>query len=91
MLWVVSYDIPDDKRRLKVMKVLEGFGRRAQFSVFECDIGPDQVDRLEKALAGAVNKDEDDVRLYPLNEADVKRVRLLGRARLGRERPYEVV
>lgn len=32
--WTVvrSYDIADDKRRAKVMKTLEGYGQRAQYS-----------------------------------------------------------
>ena len=36
MYVVVSYDITNDRRRLKVMKTLEGFGERVQYSVFEC-------------------------------------------------------
>jgi len=28
MLYVISYDIPDDERRLKVAKILLDFGRR---------------------------------------------------------------
>jgi CRISPR-associated protein Cas2 len=32
MLVVVTYDVPDDKRRLKLAKLLEGYGRRVQYS-----------------------------------------------------------
>ncbi|GAB6175578.1 hypothetical protein JCM16814_04690 [Desulfobaculum senezii] len=34
--YVVAYDISNDKERLRVSKVLEGFGERVQGSVFEC-------------------------------------------------------
>ncbi|MFE4108590.1 CRISPR-associated endonuclease Cas2, partial [Almyronema epifaneia] len=36
MLVLVVYDIPDDKRRTKLATFLEGYGRRVQYSVFEC-------------------------------------------------------
>jgi len=38
MLYVISYDIPDDERRLKVAKILLDFGRRVQYSVFEAHL-----------------------------------------------------
>ena len=36
MFYLVSYDIPDTKRRTKLAKTLEDFGDRVQYSVFEC-------------------------------------------------------
>jgi len=36
MLVLVVYDIPNNKRRLKLSNFLEGHGRRVQDSVFEC-------------------------------------------------------
>ncbi len=91
MFWVVSYDIPDDKRRRNVSKILEGFGRRAQYSVFECEIDDDQRKKLEKQLKQAINTDEDDIRFYPINRADLQRVRLLGRAELYRAQGWYIV
>jgi len=35
-LYVVAYDIPDDKRRTKVHRILKGFGKWTEFSLFEC-------------------------------------------------------
>lgn len=80
-LWVISYDIPNDRRRRRVAAILEGYGRRAQFSVFECDLEADKLTQLERRLKREIHRSEDDVRLYPLNGADVKRIRLLGTAR----------
>lgn len=34
--YVIAYDIPDDKRRTKVHKLLSGFGKWTQYSLFEC-------------------------------------------------------
>lgn len=89
--WVVCYDIADDRRRREVVKVLEGFGRRAQKSVFECELEDEQRERLETRLRRAIEETEDDVRFYPMNRADLKRVRLLGRAELQRPKPYYLV
>lgn len=34
-LYLISYDITADKRRNALAKLLEGFGSRVQYSVFE--------------------------------------------------------
>jgi len=65
MFSVVCYDIPDDKRRTKVGKILEGFGSRVQKSVFECDIKADHMSMLKEKLAWVL-KQEDTVRYYYL-------------------------
>ena len=91
MFWVVCYDIPDNKRRRQVQKILEGAGRRVQYSVFACELDTDKLDRLEKQLRNAINDEEDNVQFYPLNEADIKKVRMLGRATLTREQSHYIV
>lgn len=91
MFWIVSYDIVNDKRRTKVAKTLEGYGRRAQYSVFECEISDEQRKQLEKILTRLINAEEDDIRFYPMNSADLKRVRLLGRAELYRAKGWYMV
>jgi CRISPR-associated protein Cas2 len=53
-LYLISYDIPDDKRRLKIMHLLEGYGERVQYSVFEVWADEKQIETLRKQLAGWV-------------------------------------
>lgn len=91
MFWIVSYDIPNNKRRAKIAKILEGYGRRAQYSVFECEIDSEKCNKLEILLKREIDPLEDDVRFYPMNRADLKRVRMLGRAELQRTRSYYIV
>lgn len=79
MFWVVCYDILDDKRRRQVVKIMESYGQRAQYSVFECDITDRQQITLEGKLSEVIDDEEDDIRFYPLNEADINRVRTLGK------------
>ena len=79
MFWIVCYDIVNNKRRRKVVKIMESYGQRAQYSVFECDISDREQMTLEGRLSQVIDEDEDDVRFYPLNQGDIKRVRTLGK------------
>ncbi|MFN5864938.1 MAG: CRISPR-associated endonuclease Cas2, partial [Pseudanabaena sp.] len=38
MLWLVCYDVADDRRRLRLAKRLEQSCQRVQRSVFECPL-----------------------------------------------------
>jgi CRISPR-associated protein Cas2 len=65
-LYIVAYDIPDDKRRTKVHKVLCGYGAWTQFSLFECWLTRRQLIELRAKLAPHLREERDSVRLYPL-------------------------
>ena len=62
-LWVIAYDSPCNKRRRKLAKLLEGYGERLQWSVFECRLRPHQVARLRQLLA-RIATGEDSVRIW---------------------------
>lgn len=49
-MYVISYDISEDKRRNKIAKLLEGYGRRVQYSVFECPVNEKKMKVLYAAL-----------------------------------------
>lgn len=59
--YLVSYDICDSKRLRRVAKVLEGFGTRLQYSVFECPLDGMRLAQLKAALAPEMNYDQDQV------------------------------
>lgn len=88
---VVSYDIPDDRRRTKVMKLLYGYGERVQYSVFECELRPADLEELKQRMRRLIQKDEDDVRFYPLCQRCLEKASALGKAKLHRQRPFVVV
>ncbi|HJU39827.1 MAG TPA: CRISPR-associated endonuclease Cas2 [Tahibacter sp.] len=50
-LYVVAYDVSDDRERDRVDRVLCGFGFRAQKSVFECRMSRTTRKQLEARLA----------------------------------------
>src|SRR5436309_16012651 len=49
--YVIAYDIPDDKRRTKIHKVLLGFGKWTQYSLFECFLSGKDLILLRSKLA----------------------------------------
>jgi CRISPR-associated protein Cas2 len=78
MLVVVAYDIPDNKRRTKLSDFLEGYGKRVQFSVFECFLTLDEMRLLYEKVKKLVNPIEDHVRFYWISGEAVSRVLTLG-------------
>jgi CRISPR-associated protein Cas2 len=65
-LWLISYDIADDRLRLQLEKALLGLGDRVQFSVFECWLDNENAARLLAEFALLLDADTDSVRAYPL-------------------------
>lgn len=49
-LYVVAYDVTEDKERDRVADVLEGFGFRLQQSVFECRLTRTALERVRQRL-----------------------------------------
>ncbi len=78
MLVLVVYDIPDNKRRTKLSKFLEGYGRRVQKSVFECFISLDEMEKLYEKVRTKVKSDEDNVRFYWIPRNAVARTLTIG-------------
>jgi CRISPR-associated protein Cas2 len=76
--YIVAYDIPDDRRRTRVHKVLSGFGRWTQFSLFECHLTARQVILLHSKLDKYLDAKKDSVRFYPLCEACMAKVETIG-------------
>ena len=46
MRWIVLYDIRNPRRLRRVARLMEGYGQRVQHSVFECDLGEAELNRL---------------------------------------------
>lgn len=67
--YLVSYDICDPKRLRRVAKVLEGFGVRLQYSVFECPLDDLRLAQAKAALQPVINHDEDQVLFVSLGPA----------------------
>jgi len=82
VLYVVTYDISSNKRRKKVSDLLEGYGQRVQYSVFECLISAQKYAELQKRLRPKINLGEDSIRFYPLSRHTLSQVEIWGGAPL---------
>lgn len=76
-LYVVAYDIGNDRRRTRVHKTLCGFGEWTQYSLFECHLDEKELVALRGKL-DAVLEPEDSVRFYPLCATCVRKVETTG-------------
>jgi CRISPR-associated protein Cas2 len=85
MLYVVSYDIPNDRRRTRVHSALTGYGVWVQYSVFECFLTRKQRLLMEDRLCKEISVKEDTIRIYGLCGTCRPKVEVLGRG----ERPHE--
>ncbi len=60
-LWVVAYDITDDRKRAAVRRILSDHGKRVQYSVFECWLDDEGEDHVR--YYGLCSKDVDGIQV----------------------------
>ena len=60
MFCLIIYDIRSNKRRLKLSKLLEGYGVRVQKSCFEVDLSRNDYQSLLMDIEGFYKPDEED-------------------------------
>lgn len=65
-LWMVSYDVTDDRTRRQLAAQLHAFGERVQFSVFECHFTVAEARYHLGRMAQALDPATDSLRAYPL-------------------------
>ncbi len=75
---IVSYDVVDDRKRLKLAKFLKGYLERVQKSVFEGVIADKRLEALKRGIEKRINRDEDTVRIYTICERCVSAVEIIG-------------
>ncbi|HID95431.1 MAG TPA: CRISPR-associated endonuclease Cas2 [Candidatus Latescibacteria bacterium] len=91
MFVVVSYDIVDDRTRVRVMKCLKNYGMRVQKSVFECLITEGQFLELKARVQRLINADQDSVRYYDLCARCQKVIEFIGEPPKTEEDGYVVI
>lgn len=81
-LYVVTYDIADDKRWRRVFKLMRGYGRWLQLSVFQCRLTARRRAEMARRLEEIIRNDSDHVLILDLGPADriEPRVESLGKS-----------
>ncbi len=81
-LYIVAYDIADQKRWRRVFRLMKGFGDWLQFSVFQCRLSARRHAELVALLDGVIHHADDHVVFMDIGPADqvMPRVVSLGKA-----------
>lgn len=69
-LYIVAYDISDEKRLRKVFKLMKGYGEWLQFSIFQCRLSARRHAELMSLLDGMIVSGHDHVVMLDLGPAD---------------------
>lgn len=65
-LYLVCFDIVEDKCRYRVVKILLKYGARVQKSVFECTLNDKQYLDMKSEIESHINFSQDSVRYYQI-------------------------
>jgi len=73
LLYIVTYDICDDRRLRAVFRLMRGYGEHMQYSVFRCELTDLERIELITQLTDIINMSEDQVLFFPLGPAGGER------------------
>lgn len=81
-LYIVTYDIADNGRGRRVFKLMHGYGRWLQLSVFQCRLSARRRAEMAGRLEQAIHHRDDHVLILDLGPADKidPRVESLGKS-----------
>ncbi len=78
---VIAYDITSNRRRRQLVKLLKKYGRRANYSVFECRLKKEKIALLQEEIVGIIDNRKDSVLYYYLCGSCVDRCESVGEGR----------
>jgi CRISPR-associated protein Cas2 len=92
-IYIVTYDISDDRRWRRVFKLMKGYGTWLQLSVFQCRLTARRRQELAAALEAVIHHRDDHVLIIDVGPAEKvdPRVESLGRAFEGIKREAIIV
>ena len=81
-LYIVTYDISDQKRWRRVFRIMKGYGRWLQLSVFQCRLTARRRADMAARLDREIKQQDDHVIIVDLGPADRgdPRIESLGKA-----------
>lgn len=69
LVYIVTYDICDDKRLRQVFKLMRGYGDHLQYSVFRCELSEKERVEMIAKLAKVIQSQEDQILFFPMGPA----------------------
>lgn len=82
LFYIIVYDIPatkkGNKRRTRLHDLLSGYGKRTQYSLFECFLTNIQFARLQQQFETLIKPVEDSLRIFVLDNHALKKTFVYG-------------
>lgn len=69
-LYIVTYDIADERRWRTIFRLMHGYGEWLQLSVFQCRLTRSRRAELQASLTAVVHAGEDHVMVIDIGPAD---------------------
>ncbi|MDP2645309.1 MAG: CRISPR-associated endonuclease Cas2 [Desulfobacterales bacterium] len=92
MFYLVCFDIVEDRKRTRVVKIIKQYGHRVQKSVFECSrMTEEQFLKMIRRLENIIDHTRDSVRYYPLCKGCLNKVEFSGIGEVPREILFAVI
>lgn len=67
ILYLIAYDISNDKRLNRVRQFLKGYSTGGQKSVYECFLTDGELKYVKKKLDRLINEEEDRVHIFTMD------------------------
>ena len=78
-MYLICYDMTSNRKRRKAAEILLDYGRRVQYSVFECEINRKQFEILNAKLAElSEGMDDGNIRIYQIAKEEMQKIAILG-------------
>jgi len=90
-LYVIVYDISNNKRRTKLHTALKNYGSPVQYSVFECLLEKSEYNQLKQSVRKLIRPRMDHVRYYSICGACRGKIEIIGRTEVVAEKDIIVV
>ncbi len=68
----MAYDIADSRRRRSLVRLLDNYAYRVQYSVFEMCVGMQDLQKITQSIERIINEEEDSVLIYNLGGTCVR-------------------
>jgi len=89
MFYLITYDISDSKNRTKLSDILDTYGIRVNYSVYECRIDKTQLKKILYQIEELklINPKYDSIRVYFIPKNSLEKSFELG----NKEEPFEAI
>lgn len=91
MYLVATYDVPSNRRRGKLFKLLAGYLRPVQKSVFEGEVSDGGYNVLIEGLGKIIDRSEDSIRIYRQCGRCQSAIQVIGPGRIVEDEPEDII